>query len=463
MRSFFLIKLLIISAICLGQEDVFKVFEYRNFSPTAVSAWISDIAVPENPDSANLHVFYAAARHGGVWKTSNNGVTFECITDELPTTSIGAVEVAPNNPNILWVGTGEASNARSTHRGYGVYKSSDAGKSFTFMGLENTQHIPRIVIHPENEDIVFVASMGSLFSPNEERGVYKTTDGGESWEKVLYINENVGVIDLVINRTNPNVLYAAAYEKYRFPWHFEAGGPESGIYKTTDGGENWVKLSGGLPSGNIGRIGVDIYRKDPNILYTVVENLNPKPDFDAKEEEAFDHMRDPYFDRLIGGEVYRSADAGLTWTKMNHDTVDVGSKAAYSFNQIIVDPNDDMNVYINNVYIQSSFDGGKTWDGLDWRATNRFKTMFGDVRTLWINPKDSRHLMAGSDGGLNVTYDQGISTMCFHQIPLGEIYNIELGQCSTLITYMLAYRTMRPGKLPPTAGGDLLVKMTGLW
>ncbi len=426
MRSFFLIKLLIISVICLGQEDVFKVFEYRNYSPTAVSAWISDIAVPENPDSVNLHVFYTAARHGGVWKTSNNGVTFECITDELPTTSIGAIEVAPNNPNILWVGTGEASNARSTHRGYGVYKSSDAGKSFTFMGLENTQHIPRIVIHPENQNIVYVASMGSLFSPNEERGVYKTTDGGENWEKVLYINENVGVIDLVINRTNPNVLYAAAYEKYRYPWHFEAGGPESGIYKTTDGGENWVKLSGGLPSGNIGRIGVDIYRKDPNILYTVVENLNPKPDFDVKEEEAFNHMRDPYFDRLIGGEVYRSADAGQTWTKMNHDTVDVGSKAAYSFNQIIVDPNDDSNIYINNVSLQSSFDGGKTWDGIDWKTTTRFKTMFGDVRTLWINPKDSRHLMAGSDGGLNVTYDQGISTMCFHQIPLGEIYNIEL-------------------------------------
>ncbi|MDX2445110.1 MAG: hypothetical protein QNK30_15050 [Bacteroidales bacterium] len=435
MRLLLFSNLLLVSALCLSQENLFNAFEYRNFSPTQISAWISDIAAPENPDSTNEYVFYSAARHGGVWKTSNNGVTFKCITDDLPTTSIGAVEVAPNNPNVVWVGTGESSNARSTHRGYGVYKSINAGEKFTFMGLENTQHIPRIVIHPENENIVYVASMGSLFTPNEDRGVYKTTDGGKSWERIFYINENVGVIDLVINRNDPEILYAAAYEKYRFPWHFEAGGPESGIYKTINGGETWERLSGGLPSGNVGRIGIDIYRKNPDILFTVVENLNPKPGLETKEEEAFDPNKDPYFDRLIGGEVYRSEDAGKSWQKMNHDTVDVGSKAAYSFNQIIIDPNDDRNIYINNVSLQSSFDGGKTWDGIDWRTTKRFKTMFGDVRSLWIDPKDSRHLMAGSDGGLNITYDQGKTTMCFHQIPLGEIYNIELDNASPYNIY----------------------------
>ncbi len=419
--------LVLISNTANCQQELFEVFQYRNFSPTQVSAWISDIAAPENPDSANQHVFYAAARHGGVWKTSNKGVTFECITDSLPTTSMGAVEVAPSNPYTLWVGTGEASNARSTHRGYGVYKSEDAGKSFRFMGLKNTQHIPRIVIHPKDENTVYVASMGSLFTPNEDRGVYRTQDGGETWEKVLYINENTGAIDLVINRSNPNILYAAVYEKYRYPWHFEAGGENSGIYKTSDAGENWERLEGGLPKGNVGRIGVDIYRSNPDVLYAVVENLNPKPGYEISEEdEAFDHMRDPYFDRLIGGEVYRSGDAGANWQKMNHDTVDVGSKAAYSFNQIMVDPNNEMNLYINNIALQSSLDGGRTWDGTIWGTAQRFNTMFGDVRCLWINPEDSRHIMAGSDGGINVSFDQGVSTQCHHHIPLGEIYNIEV-------------------------------------
>ncbi len=170
--------LLLLPLACQGQPDMFREFEYRNFNSTRASAWISDIAVPENPDSANTYVIYAAARHGGVWKTSNNGVSFECITDTLPTTSIGAVEVAPSNPDVVWVGTGEASSARSAHRGYGVYKSIDAGGNFEYMGLENTQHIARIIIHPEDENTVFVASMGSLFTPNPDRGVYRTRDGG---------------------------------------------------------------------------------------------------------------------------------------------------------------------------------------------------------------------------------------------------------------------------------------------
>ncbi len=427
MKKASLLLLLIIPIAGYCQNDLFSDFEFRNFNPAKVSAWISDIAAPENPDSANKYVFYAAARHGGVWKTSNNGVSFECISDDLPTTSMGAVEVAPGNPDVVWIGTGEASNARSTHRGYGVYKSTDAGENFEFMGLENTQHIPKIVIHPIDENIVYVASMGSLFTPNEDRGVFRTNDGGNTWKKVLYINENTGIIDLVINRSDPNILYAAAYEKYRYPWHYEAGGSESGIYKSTDAGDSWSRLGGGLPQGNVGRIGIDVYRSDPEILYTVVENLNPKPGYKvSKEDEVFDPMRDPYFDRLIGGEVYRSGDAGASWTKMNHDTIDVGSKAAYSFNQILVDPNDENNIYINNVTLQSSRDKGVTWDGIEWGTNERFRTMFGDVRTMWINPEDSRHLIAGSDGGINVTYDQGKTTMCHYHIPLGEIYNIEL-------------------------------------
>ena len=427
MKIFKCFFLFIIPLVCNAQPETFDEFKYRNFNPTRVSAWISDIAVPENPDSTNQYVIYTAARHGGVWKTSNNGVTFKCITDDLPTTSVGAIEVAPSNSYILWVGTGEASNARSTHAGKGVYKSTDAGESFQFMGLERTQHIPKIIIHPGDEDIVYVASMGFLFTPNEDRGVFRTRDGGKTWKKVLYINENVGVIDMVINRDDPQILYAAAYEKYRYPWHYEAGGGESGIYKTTDGGDSWIRLGGGLPGGNVGRIGIDLFRSDPDIIYAVVENLNPKPDYEIPEEELeFDPLRDPYFDRLIGGELYRSADAGKNWIKMNHDTIDVGSKAAYSFNQILVDPMDDNYLYINNISLQSSTDQGRTWDGIPWDNRERFHTMFGDVRTLWIDPKDPRHIMAGSDGGLNVSWDRGQTTMCFYQIPLGEVYNIEV-------------------------------------
>jgi hypothetical protein len=467
MKTNLILLLLVFPLSCYGQQELFREFEYRNFNPTLVSAWISDLAAPETPDSANRYVFYAAARHGGVWKTSNNGISFTCITDELPTTSIGAVEVAPSNPNTVWVGTGEASNARSAHRGYGVYKSTDAGATFAFMGLENTQHIARIVIHPENENIVYIASMGSLFTPDWDRGVFRTADGGKTWEKVLYINENVGVIDLVINRSNPDILYAAAYEKYRYPWHYEAGGPESGIYKTTDAGDHWERLYGGLPSGNVGRIGVDIYRSDPDILYAVVENLNLKPDYEPGEEDAaFDHMRDPYFDRLIGGEVYRSQDAGLIWTKMNHDTVDVGSKAAYSFNQIMVDPNNERNVYINSVSLQSSGDRGITWDGTNWETQERFRTMFGDVRCMWIDPEDSRHIMAGSDGGVNVTWDQGKTTMCCYQIPLGEVYNVEVDDAVPYNIYA-GLQDHEGWKVPSTGWrgsvGDEDWTLVGMW
>jgi photosystem II stability/assembly factor-like uncharacterized protein len=184
MKSFRCFFLFLVPLVCYAQPDIFGLFEYRNFSPTRVSAWISDIAIPENPDSANLYTIYTAARHGGVWKTTNNGVTFKPITDDLPTTSIGAIEVAPSNPYVLWVGTGEASNARSAHAGKGVYKSSDAGESFRFMGLKHTQHIPKIIIHPEDEDIVYVAAMGTLFIPNEDRGVFRTIDGGDTWKRL---------------------------------------------------------------------------------------------------------------------------------------------------------------------------------------------------------------------------------------------------------------------------------------
>ncbi|HEX9003341.1 MAG TPA: hypothetical protein VGB07_25765, partial [Blastocatellia bacterium] len=249
-------------------------FTYRNLGPFRVGGWISDIAVPETPEKAHLYTFYAAARHGGVWKTTNNGTTFEPVFDSQNMPAVGALAVAPSNADHVWAGTGDNSCARSAYWGDGVYKSTDAGKTWQNTGLKESHHIGRIIVHPANPDVVYVAAMGHLFSTNEERGIFKTTDGGKTWKRVLYLNDRTGAIDLVINRSDPNTLYAAMYECMRDPWRIVDGGQGSAIYKTSDGAANWKKLENGLPGGTIGRIGLDLYQKNPNTLYAVVDNRN---------------------------------------------------------------------------------------------------------------------------------------------------------------------------------------------
>jgi len=408
----------------LPTEALFRNLTYRNLGPFRAGAWIGDIAVPENPGSRHRSTFYVAARNGGVWKTVNNGTTFEPIFDDYGVNAIGAVEVAPSNPEIVWVGTGEDSYARSSYSGTGVYKSTDAGCNFQCVGLEDSHHIGRIVIHPTDPDTVYVAAMGHLFSENEERGVFKTTDGGKTWRKVLYIDSRTGVVDLCMDFSHPDTLYAAAYEKVRLPWHFEAGGEGSRIYRTRDGGRTWEKLSGGLPEGKLGRIGIDIHRADPRILYAVIQNLNPKPAGKAETPAAFDPFTDHSYDDLIGGEVYRSDDGGDTWRKVSPPDVDVSGKAAYSFNEITVDPLDPDRIYVIGVSMQYSRDGGRTWPR--WPRKERFLSNFGDVRTFWIDPRDPDHMMLGSDGGLYVTYDGGRKMFHLYQIPLGEVYDVEV-------------------------------------
>jgi photosystem II stability/assembly factor-like uncharacterized protein len=403
-------------------ESFFKAFEFRSLGPYRCGSWVTDFAVPEKPAKEHLYTFYVGTRNGGVWKTTNNGTTFFPVFDDQEYLSIGAIALAPSAPEIVYVGTGEAYCTRSTYRGNGVYKSLDGGQTWKHLGLEETHHIARIVIHPENPDIVYVAAMGHLFGPNPERGVFKTTDGGQTWSKVLYINDKVGVIDLVMNRQNPNILYAATYEKYRFPWTFEEGGPESGIYKTIDGGQTWKRLTNGLPSGKIGRIGLDIYRRNPAVLYAIVENANLRPA--TAEEEAQDKRRGvPPQPRPIGGEVYRSDDGGETWHKMNAPQDNIGGKAPYSFNQLRIDPNDDQKIYVTSVSVAHSFDGGRTWRDLDWPPT-LFPRMFGDVRTIWIDPENSDRIFLGSDGGVHISYDGGQTCDHFHNLPLGEFYAI---------------------------------------
>ena len=404
--------------------DLLKNFSFRAMGPYRAGSWVTSFAVPETPARAHLFTLYVGTRNGGVWKTVNNGTTFEPIFDGQEALSIGDVALAPSNPDIVWVGTGEAYCARSSSHGDGVYKSTDAGKTWTNMGLRDSHHIARVIVHPSDPEIVYVASMGRLFSSNAERGVFKTTDGGKTWQKVLAINDKVGIIDLALNRKDPNVLYAAAYEKTRFPWHYEAGGPESGIYKTTDGGKTWAKLGGGLPVGKIGRIGFDIFQKDPNVLYAIVENANMRQPT-AREIERAKSRRVEAQPRSIGGEVYRTDDGGQTWRKVNAEgTEEAFDKAPYSFNQLRVDQHDPDKLYITAQSLASSTDGGKTWHGISWPSDGVFQKAFGDWRTLWVDPEDPDRLIFGSDGGVNISYDGGKTCHHFYNIPLGEFYAV---------------------------------------
>ncbi len=398
----------------LFNEQLLKAFTYRNLGPFRMQARIADIAVPASPVKDHLYTLYVAPWIGGVFKTTNNGTTFESLFDAQDDLSIGAVSVAPSNANIVWVGTGDAFTSRSSYAGDGVYRSLDGGKTWKNMGLRDSQHIARIVIDPTNPDIVYVAAMGHLYSTNAERGVFKTTNGGESWEKVLYINEKVGIIDLVMNPRDSAVLYAAAYEKERLPWQIVNGGPESGIYKSADAGSTWKRLGGGLPSGKIGRIGLDIYLHNPEILYAVIENENPRT-----VPLAGACGRPGSRGSTIGGEVYRTEDGGTTWKKMNADDEDVSPKGPYYFSQIRVDPGNDLNIFVTQDGFCHSTDGG-----LSWKAPTVFPRMFGDFRKLWFDPENPDRMISGGDGGIAISYDGGKTSDAYSNMPIGSIYSI---------------------------------------
>ena len=389
---------------------------YRNLGPFRAGSWISDIAIPEAPAATHLYTFYIGARNGGVWKTTNNGTTFEQVFEK--TASIGSLAISPSNSQVVWVGTGDASCTRSAYPGDGVYRSTDGGATWQHTGLEDSHHIARIVIHPTNPDIVYVAAMGHLFSTNEERGVFKTVDGGRSWRKVLYVDDKTGAIDLVLNPREPNILYAATYECMRFPWRLRDGGRGSGIYKTTDNGDSWKRLEGGLPGGIIGRIGIDIHRQNPAIVYAVVDNRNNS----SATDQANGGPPSPG-ERLVGDEVYRTDDGGTNWRKVNSARDDVGRKTGYAFNQIRVDPNNPDRIFVTGGSIASSEDGGKTWAGLGAPQGSRvFRRAFGDFRTLWIDSQNTERMIAGSDGGVFISYDGGKTCDHLANLPLGEVY-----------------------------------------
>jgi photosystem II stability/assembly factor-like uncharacterized protein len=404
-------------------EDLLKSFSFRNLGPFRTGSWVTAIAVPETPLREHLYTVYVGTRNGGVWKTTTNGVAWTPVFDEQPKLSIGDVAVAPSDANVVWVGTGEAHCARSSNSGDGMWKSADAGKTWTNMGLRDSHHIARIMIHPSNPDVVYVAVMGRLFSPNAERGVFKTSDGGKSWSKVLTINDKIGAIDLMLVRSAPDTLYAAMYDKVRLPWHYELGGPGSAIYKTTDGGATWAKLGGGLPTGRIGRIGLDVFQKNPAVLCAVVENGNIRP-ATAQEAEQDKRRGGTPPRRTVGNEVYRSDDAGATWRKINPGQEAALNKAPYSFNMLRLDQFDPDTVYITGQSMASTADGGKTWQGLSWPSNGVFEKAFGDWRTMWVDAQDRDRLIFGSDGGAYVSYDRGKTCHHWYNMPLTEFYAV---------------------------------------
>jgi photosystem II stability/assembly factor-like uncharacterized protein len=394
--------------------ELLKSFTYRAIGPTRQSGRFVDFAVPEQEP----YTFYVATASGGLWKTMNNGITFEPIFDRENVISIGDVAVATTNPKIVWVGTGEANNSRSSYWGDGVYKSIDAGKTWKNMGLRQSHHIGRVIIHPKNPDIVYVAALGHLYSENPERGLYKTMDGGKTWNKVLDVvvsGRNIGVVDVAMDPSNPEILYAATCDRLRKPWTYMLGGPGSGIYKTTDAGATWKKLAGGLPAGILGRIGIAVYAKDSKILYACIENAN-KPGM-SEEDRWQEILAGKSSQGMVDGEVFRSDDAGESWLKVSPEKQSIGGAPGYYYGQIIIDPNNDQVVHVLSASSWGTKDGGKTWQ-------RRPLNLGGDDHALWIDPANSLHMLLGYDHGMGITYDGGKNWYHPDQLPLAQFYAV---------------------------------------
>ena len=369
--------------------------EWREIGPTIMSGRISDLAVVES----NPAMYFVGTATGGLWKTVNGGISFEMVFAPEETSSIGDVTVAPSNPNVVWVGTGEPQNRQSSPWGNGVYLSRDGGNSWEHRGLAETHHISRIQVHPTDPDVAYVAAVGHLWGSNPERGVYRTTDGGESWEKVLFIDDHTGAIDLVMDPNDPRTLFAAMYQRQRKSWGFNGGGPGSGIYRTVDGGDHWEELTEGLPDGDKGRIGLDIYRRDGNLVYAIVEA-------DARDPESG-------FQSPRRNGVYRSTDRGDTWELMSN----TNNRPMY-YSQIRIDPNDPERLYAGGANLYRTSDGGRTF------TPDAAAGVHLDHHALWINPENSNHLLLGSDGGVSVSWDRSDSWYQFRNLPVSQFYEI---------------------------------------
>ncbi|RKQ49273.1 sortilin (neurotensin receptor 3) [Roseivirga pacifica] len=385
-------------------SEMLNGLKLRNIGPATMSGRIVDLAVVES----DLYTFYAATSTGGVWKTTNNGITFEPVFEKEGTHSVGDIAVHQAQPNIVWVGTGERANRQSSSWGDGVYKSHDGGKTWTNMGLKDSHHIGRIVLHPTDTNIVYVAAMGHLWGPNEERGLYKSTDGGNTWDRLIYVDEDTGVVDVAMDPEDSNILYAATYQRRRRPYGFDGGGPGSALHKSTDGGKTWKELTNGLPEGEYGRIGITIYRKNPDVVFISLEQ-----GFQYNASTAYNERR---------AGLYRSKDKGESWEHMS----DWNPRPMYA-SQPLVDPSDESRVYMMNQYSYSS-DSGRTF-------TAPRQSLHGDDRIIWVNPNDSRHVIKGDDGGIGISYDRGIKWLYVSNLPLSQYYRVSVDMAKPYNVY----------------------------
>ena len=358
--------------------------QWRHIGPAIMSG--RTVAFAVNPD--DKQVMYAATASGGAWKTDNNGTTWKPVFEREGSVSVGAIAVVPSNPNIVWVGTGEANSVRSSSYGDGVYKSLDAGKTWRHMGLEGTRHIGRFAIHPTDPDVVYVGGLGSLWGPNPERGLFKTTDGGESWANVLPISDHTGVVDVLMDPRDPEVLFAATFQRERRMWSMVGGGPEGGIYKSTNGGESWEQLSVGLPQGDVGRIGLAVCASQPDTMYATVV----APD----------------------GGTFRSLDGGASWELRNADM-----QSHWYYGHLACDPQDPDRLYVPMTPLYVSEDGGETFHTDLARGG-----VHGDHHTIWVDPDDSRHLVLGNDGGIYISYDRGLTWQFQGNVSVAQFYTV---------------------------------------
>ncbi|HYF31151.1 MAG TPA: hypothetical protein VD993_08535 [Chitinophagaceae bacterium] len=476
----------------LEKRSLVNNLAFRNIGPSIMSGRVVDLEV--NPDDPTE--FYVAYATGGLWHSINNGQSFTSIFDSEDVLVLGDIAVnwgsGPNNRTI-WAGTGEVNSSRSSYAGLGMYKSSDNGKTWEYIGLPESHHIGKVQLHPSDPNTAWVAVLGHLYSPNKERGVYKTTDGGKTWKQTLYVDDNTGAVDMDINPQNPNEVYAAMWYRTRTAWNFEEGGKTSGIYKSTDGGNTWTLLTkegAGFPVGaGVGRIGIAVYPKNPQIVYAVMDNNFRKPDtaqrrrdtsryvlrdfekltkeeFEALDNRKlgdflrrsglsqkytaqvvkemvrtdrvkptilFEHLFDAntaLFDTpIIGCEIYRSDNGGQTWKKTNQKDLALYNTYGYYFGKIYVSPANDQKLVITGFTIELSTDGGKNWTRMDQGNVH------ADHHAAWINPRRDSHIFSGNDGGLNITYDDGKNWFKANTPPVAQYYAITVDNASPYNIY----------------------------
>ncbi|WP_405201993.1 WD40/YVTN/BNR-like repeat-containing protein [Dokdonia sp. LLG6352-1] len=398
MKQLFSLLLLCICTVVSAQKldmSLLKDVQPRNIGPGGMSGRVTAIdVVTDNPD-----VMYVGTASGGLWKSTSGGIKWDPVFENELTASIGAVAIQQSNPSVIWVGTGEGNPRNSLNGGYGVYKSLDGGKTWQSMGLEKTRHIHRVIIDPTNPDVVYVGAIGSPWGEHPERGVFKTTDGGKTWNKILFTNIKSGVADMVMDPTNPNKLIVAMWEHKRDPWFFKSGGEGSGMYMTHDGGDTWKELTDqdGLPKGELGRIGLSIAPGSPNVVYALVE---------AKKNA-----------------LYRSNDGGFNWKKIN-DKSDIGNRPFY-YSDIHVDPQNENRVFSVFTYVNVSEDGGKNFDQL-MGAYGVDNGVHPDHHAWWIHPNNGKFMMDGNDGGLNITKDGGKTWRFIGNLPVAQFYHINV-------------------------------------